>query len=98
MKPALHSYCYHRWFGEIYPHIERAPGARLTTAVFLQRARALGVSGVSLESCFFQDTGAGALARLRDELDALGFERVWAWGHPSGLRSGSDPDAARDLV
>jgi sugar phosphate isomerase/epimerase len=38
------------------------------------------------------------LGRLRDALDADGFERVWAWGHPNGLCSGTNQAAARDLV
>ena len=98
LKVGIDTYCYHRYFGEIYPGIERDPGIRLTLADVLQRAQRLGVDGVSLESCFFPAIDEGFLASLRAQLDALGFERVWAWGHPSGLRSGTDPDAAKDLV
>jgi sugar phosphate isomerase/epimerase len=98
LKLGIDTYCYHRYFGEIYPGIERDPGVRLTLDDVLDRAKRLGVDGVSLESCFFPAIDAGFLARLRDRLDALGFERVWAWGHPSGLKSGSDPEAAEDLV
>jgi sugar phosphate isomerase/epimerase len=38
------------------------------------------------------------LAKLRDTLDANGFVRVWAWGHPNGLCSGTNRAAAKDLV
>ena len=38
------------------------------------------------------------LNRLRATLDSYRFERVWAWGHPNGLCSGTDQQAARDLV
>jgi sugar phosphate isomerase/epimerase len=98
LKIAIDSYCYHRYFGEIYPGIESDPGTRIDMAEFLRRARALDVAGVSLESCFFPDPDANRVAALRAKLDELGLERVWAWGHPHGLRSGSDPEAADDLI
>ena len=98
MKPGIDSYCYHRWFGESYPGLESDPGSRLTLDGFLDRAAALGVAGVSLESCFIPDIDAESLARLAARLDALGFERVWAWGHPRGLSSGADPGAVDDLI
>ena len=53
MKIAIDSYCYHRYFGEVYPNIETDPGVRLTIADFFDRARRHRVEGVSLESCFF---------------------------------------------
>jgi sugar phosphate isomerase/epimerase len=69
----------------------------MTVWDFLRRARRLGVAGVSLESCFLPSDD-DFLLRLRDTLDSCGLERVWAWGHPDGLRSGTDRQAARDLV
>ena len=33
---------------------------------------------------------------LRQKLDRFGFERIWAWGHPSGLCSGSAPEQVQD--
>jgi sugar phosphate isomerase/epimerase len=98
MKLAIDSYCYHRYFGEIYEGLQNDPGKRMTVWDFLRRAKKHGVEGVSLESCFLPDTDAASLGRLRDTLDEYGFERVWAWGHPNGLRSGTDRAAARDLV
>jgi sugar phosphate isomerase/epimerase len=97
MKIAIDSYCFHRFFGEIYPGVQTRPPKTLTVWDFLQRAKKLGVAGVSLESCFLP-TDREFLHRLRDVLDSYGFERVWAWGHPNGLRSGTDRAAAKDLV
>jgi sugar phosphate isomerase/epimerase len=97
MKIAIDSYCYHRYFGEIYPGVQQRPDRTMTIWDFLRRAKRLGVSGVSLESCFLS-TDSDFLRRLREALDSYGFERVWAWGHPNGLRSGTDTQAARDLV
>jgi sugar phosphate isomerase/epimerase len=97
MKVAIDSYCYHRYFGEIYRGLQQPADRTMTVWDFLKRARRLGVAGVSLESCFLPND-ADSLRRLRDTLDEYGFERVWAWGHPDGLRSGSDRRAARDLV
>lgn len=98
MKIAIDSYCYHRYFGEIYPNLQTDPGTRMSVWDFLRRARKHGVEGVSLESCFLPPIDDHFLDKLRDTLDEYGFERVWAWGHPNGLRSGTDRAAAKDLV
>ncbi len=94
MKLAIDSYCYHRFFGEIYPGLEEDPGQRMSLLDFVNRAVAHGVQGVSLESFMLGDTDPAA---LRARLDAAGLERVWAWGHPRGLASGTEADALGDL-
>jgi sugar phosphate isomerase/epimerase len=98
MKIAIDSYCYHRYFGEIYPNLQTDPGRRMSIWDFLQRARKLGVDGVSIESCFLPPIDDDFLGKLRDVVDEYEFERVWAWGHPNGLCSGANRDAAKDLV
>ncbi|MDR3534176.1 MAG: sugar phosphate isomerase/epimerase [Rhodopila sp.] len=98
MKIGIDSYCYHRFFGEIYSGLETDPGTRMNVWDFLDRAASLKVAGVSLESCFFGDIDDGMVARLRARLDELGLERVWAWGHPRGLASGAAPEQAADLI
>ncbi|SMG56039.1 sugar phosphate isomerase/epimerase family protein [Paraburkholderia susongensis] len=97
MKLAIDSYSYHRYFGEVYPGLEADPGSRITMEAFIDRAKALGVAGVSLESCFLPDPSADEVERLRNQLDRLELERVWAWGHPGGLRSGDAPEELADL-
>jgi sugar phosphate isomerase/epimerase len=97
MKIAIDSYCYHRYFGEVYPGLQRPADRRMTVWDFLKRAKQLGVAGVSLESCFLP-ADYDFLGRLCDALDAAAFERIWAWGHPNGLCSGTNQSAARDLV
>ena len=98
MKLGIDSYCYHRYFGEIYPGLQRDPGKRMTVWDFLKRARKHRVEGVSIEACFLPQLDDVFLGRLRDTLDDYGFERVWAWGHPDGLRSGTARSEAKDLV
>ncbi len=98
MKLGIDSYCYHRYFGEVYAGLQSAPARRMTVWDFLRRAGQLGVDGVSLEGCFLPLEEPGFLDRLKDALDEKGLERVWAWGHPDGLSSGTDRAAARDLV
>ena len=98
MKLAIDSYCYHRYFGEIYPGLQRGPGRRMTVWDFLKRAKKHGVDGVSIEACFLPSLDDDFLAKLRDTLDDFAFDRVWAWGHPDGLHSGTDRAAAKDLV
>lgn len=96
MQLAIDSYCYHRYFGDHYPW--QPPATRsMTIWDFLDRARELGVGGVSLESCYLP-TDDAFISRLRQRLDELGLERVWAWGHPRGLCSGTNAEAAADLV
>jgi 3-oxoisoapionate decarboxylase len=96
MKLAIDSYCYHRYFGEWYEGLQTDPGSRLTVWDFLAKARAFQVQGVSLESCFVPFDEPGLIAKLRQNLDHLQLERVWAWGHPHGLRSGTDNGSAAD--
>jgi sugar phosphate isomerase/epimerase len=97
MKLAIDSYCYHRYFGEIYPGLQKRPRRRMTVWDFLDRAEELGVEGVSLESCFLEPVTDRLLEQLRDRLDQKALERVWAWGHPLGLKSGTDRAALDDL-
>ena len=52
MKVGIDSYCYHRMFGEVYPDQQKPPPRKLTLEQFIDRAKELGVDGVSLESCF----------------------------------------------
>src|ERR1043165_3101003 len=97
MKVGIDSYCYHRFFGEVYPM--QKPAARAYTMdSFLDRAKALGCHGVSLESCFFPEFGPKYLKDLRCKLDRLDFDRVYAWGHPDGLEAGGNAKAKTEMI
>ncbi|MFZ6046795.1 sugar phosphate isomerase/epimerase family protein [Pseudomonas sp. CR3202] len=98
MKIAIDSYCYHRYFGEVYPNLEQAPDHQMSLDDFVARARAHGVQGVSIESFMLDDSSPQNLERLRGLLDAAQLELVWAWGHPHGLGSGARPDELADLI
>ena len=54
MKIGIDSYCYHRYFGEVYD-FQQNPGKRITFDQFLKRSSELGVDVVSLETCFFPE-------------------------------------------
>ena len=97
MKTAIDSYCYHRFFGEVYPQ-QSAPAAGMTLEDFLLRAHELGVDGVSLESCFIPSLDSGYLAHIRGLLDSYNLERVFAWGHPDGLEGGANREAYREMI
>lgn len=97
MKTAIDSYCYHRFFGEVYPQ-QSAPARNMTLEDFLRRAHELGVGGVSLESCFIPRLDAEYLAQVRSLLDEYNLERVFAWGHPNGLEGGANQDAYREMI
>jgi len=98
MKLAIDSYCYHRWFGQCYPGLETAPDGRLDVWGVIEKARGFGVAGVSLEACFLPTDQAGFIERLAAALDEAGLECVWAWGHPHGLHSGIDNNAAEQAA
>ncbi|MBI9048781.1 MAG: sugar phosphate isomerase/epimerase [Anaerolineaceae bacterium] len=98
MKIGIDSYCYHRFFGEVYPG-QKAPAKNMTMQDFLKRAKELDVDGVSLESCFFPvDADAAWFKDLKDQLDEYKFERVYAWGHPDGLERGKNMAAYDEMV
>ena len=98
MKVGIDSYCYHRFLGGAYPDLEREAETRMTAFDVLDRAHALGVEGVSIEACFLPPVDTPLLDELAAKLAEYQLEPVWAWGHPSGLGSGSDEAAADDLV
>jgi len=97
VKVGIDSYCYHRFFGEVYPQ-QPSPQRRLSLEDFLSRARELDVDGVSLESCFFPRFDSSYLAGIKKILDGYGFDRVYAWGHPDGLEGGLNERAYEDMV
>jgi sugar phosphate isomerase/epimerase len=97
MKVGIDSYCYHRFLGDVYPE-QQPPAAPLTMEQVIDRARAMGCEGISLESCFFPGFDAGYLADLRARLDDYAFDRVYAWGHPDGLEAGRNPQAKDDMI
>jgi sugar phosphate isomerase/epimerase len=96
MKVGIDSYCYHRYFGEIYPD-QKDPGFRWSTLDFIRRAAELEVDGVSLESCFLESLGPAFLGEMKAAIDEKGLERVLAWGHPDGLEGGRNQEAWRQM-
>src|SRR4030095_5092373 len=96
MKVGIDSYCYHRFFGEVYPQQQKAQHMSLED--FLRRAKELEVDGVSLESCFFPRQDLEYLAGVKKILDGYGLDRVYAWGHPDGLEGGANERAYDEMV
>jgi len=96
MKIGIDSYCFHRFFGEGYPGQDE-PENIMTTDDFLEKAKELRVDGVSLESCFLPSFEESYLTELKAKLDAYGFDRVYAWGHPNGLERGQNEEAFKDM-
>ena len=97
MKVGIDSYCFHRFFGEVYDG-QPEPPRQMTMDDFLAFAKELGVDGVSLESCFFPTLDKAWLTELKAKLDQYGFDRVYAWGHPDGLEAGRNRAAFDDMV
>ena len=97
MKVGIDSYCFHRYFGEVYPH-QTAPEKNMTMEEFLDFAHELDVDGVSLESCFFPSFDKEWFKDLKAQLDEYGFDRVYAWGHPDGLEAGGNRDEFDSMI
>jgi sugar phosphate isomerase/epimerase len=97
MKIGIDSYCYHRYFGEVYP-FQRASPERWTADDFIKRAAELHVDGVSLETCFLPGSAPGFWQRLKEKLEENRLVPVLAWGHPDGLEGGTNTGALADLV
>jgi len=96
MQVGIDSYCYHRYFGEVYPDQED-PGTPWTFLDFVNRAAELEVDGVSLESCFFESLDPSCLSEIKAVLDEKGLKRVLAWGHPDGLEAGRSQEAHEEM-
>ncbi|MFC9354050.1 sugar phosphate isomerase/epimerase family protein [Arthrobacter sp. NPDC057013] len=97
MKTAIDSFCFHRYFGEVYPELESFPDRTWSIDMFVDFARDLGVQGISIEHFMVPDLAAKSLDTLRLSVEEANLELVWAWGHPNGLSSGQDPEALQDL-
>ena len=97
MKVGIDSYCYHRYFGEVYDN-QQKPSKSMSYEDFLRRAVELKVDGVSLETCFLAGTDEKYLRGLKDIIDRGSLEVVVAWGHPQGFRGGAAPEAVEDLA
>jgi sugar phosphate isomerase/epimerase len=96
MKTGIDSYCFHRYFGEVYDN-QQDPGKRISYEDFLHRAVELGVAGVSLETCFFESQDEDYLKRLKEIMDGGSLECIVAWGHPMGLEGGENIEALADM-
>ncbi len=97
MKVGIDSYCYHRFFGEVYPQ-QVKPDREMSLEDFLDRAKELKVDGVSLESCFVPRYDIEYLSRIKAVMDDNNFERVWAWGHPDGLEGGKNVNEFDEMI
>lgn len=98
MKIGIDSYCFHRYFGEVYPGLQADPGTRWRMErEFLDYALPQNVDEVALESCFFDALDDGLCAEISARLDEVGIERVLGWGHPEGLWGGTRPEELEAL-
>jgi len=85
MKVGIDSYCYHRFFGEVYGNQSQPPAdRRMNYEDFLRRAIELKVDGVSLETCFFDSFDEAYLKRLKELIDAGNWRRWWLGATPRG--------------
>lgn len=89
LKVGIDSYCFHRLFGEVYPHQYKTEPP-FTMEDFLNFAKRVDVDGGSLESCFFPEFSIDYLVQVKAKLEESNFDRVYALGHPDGLEDSKD--------
>jgi sugar phosphate isomerase/epimerase len=97
MKIGIDSYCYHRFWGDVYPQ-QKAPATPVTMEWFLKRAHELKVDGVAVEPPLIARFDRGYLSEVKGMLDDYNLDRVFAWGHPDGLEGGRNEKAFADMM
>ena len=97
MKIGIDSYCYHRFFGEVYPQ-QKKPARDVTLEWFIKRAHELKVDGVAIEPPLVSRLDASYLSEIKGMLDEYKLDVVWAWGHPDGLEGGRNEKAFADMM
>jgi sugar phosphate isomerase/epimerase len=97
MKVGVDHYCYHRFFGEVYPE-QKAPDRKMTLEQYIKRCAELGCGGLSIETCFVPRFDKEYLSEIKGLLDEYKLDRVWAWGHPDGLERGKNKKAYDEMI
>ena len=97
MKIGIDSYCYHRFFGDVYPQ-QKKPAKDITLEWFLKRAHDLKVDGVAIEPPLVSRLDASYLSEIKGMLEEYKLDVVWAWGHPDGLEGGRNERAFADMM
>lgn len=98
MNIGLDSYCFHRYFGEVYEGLQSDPGVRWRMdKEFLDFALSMDVGEIALEACFFNALDDKLCADIKARLDEAGVDRVLGWGHPEGLWGGTKPEELDSL-
>ena len=95
-KLGVDDFSYHRFFGWIIPE-QSDPGKRWTHDDLIDRAAELKLDAVSMETCFMPNLDHAFLEGLRKKLDDKGIEGMLSWGHPRGLDTGKNKEAAESL-
>jgi sugar phosphate isomerase/epimerase len=97
MKIGIDSYCYHRFWGDVYSQ-QQKPTWQVTLEWFLKRAKDLKVDGVAVEPPLIARFDSSYLSEVKGMLDEYGLDRVYAWGHPDGLEGGRSEKAFADMM
>ncbi|MBW1698387.1 MAG: sugar phosphate isomerase/epimerase [Deltaproteobacteria bacterium] len=95
-KIGVDDFSYHRFYGWIIPG-QSDPGKRWTHDEFIERATELKLDAVSMETCFMPGLERSFLEELRAKLEDRAIEGMLSWGHPRGLETGKNREAAEGL-
>ena len=98
IKVGIDQYCFHRFFGEVYPQ-QPPPPFTMTLEDYLKFAAELKVDGITLESCFIpRRSDAGYLREVGAFAAQHKMDLVWGWGHPDGLEGGKNKKEFKGMI
>jgi sugar phosphate isomerase/epimerase len=98
LKVGMDQYCFHRFFGEVYPQ-QPPPAFNMTLEDYLKFAAELKVDGITLESCFIpRRDDPGYLREAGAFIADHKMDCVWGWGHPDGLEGGRNKREFKDMI
>jgi len=92
MKIGIDSYCYHRYFGEIYSG-QKDPGIRWDLKAFLKHISGMPLEALALETCFLPSQEKEILACV----SSLDLDVTFAWGHPDGFMGTNEAESLSDI-
>ncbi len=97
MKVGVDHYCFHRFFGDVYPE-QKAPARQMTVEEYIASMAKIGCDGITLESCFLPRFDDDYLSTLKGLMDEHRFDRVYGWGHPDGLEGGKNRKVYDEMI
>lgn len=98
MKVGVSSYCFHRFFGDVYEGLQKSPEKKIDLREFIDICSNMRVDSVSIEENYLGSKASSYLGDIKRQLDAYGLHRTYSWGYPNGLEGGNNPEAYQAMI